>query len=117
MTGVRLSPSLPIAGERWQPSKNSGSTDMSDPPFVPSKEWQDVPEELVMPNGGEIRVNLATGKKQIRWDNPPPAETVKPHPNYQIVAELYKLLGQAVLIPIPLRQKGPTQAGWQKLTY
>jgi Bifunctional DNA primase/polymerase, N-terminal len=90
---------------------------MSDPPFVPSKEWQDVPEELVMPNGGVIRVNFTTGKKQIRWDNPPPPDTVKPHPSYQTLADLYKLLGQAVLIPIPLRQKGPNRVGWQKLTH
>jgi hypothetical protein len=56
-------------------------------------------------------------KTAIRWDNPPPPESVKPHPSYLALAKLYKLLGQAVLIPIPLRQKGPTQAGWQKLTY
>jgi P4 family phage/plasmid primase-like protien len=90
---------------------------MSDPPFVPSKEWQEVPEGLVMPNGGQIRSSFATGKKEIRWENPPPPESVKPDPSYQIVPELYKLLGQAVLIPIPLRQKGPVQTGWQKLTF
>jgi putative DNA primase/helicase len=96
-------------------SKNSGFANVSDPSFVPSREWQDIPEGLVMPNGGEMRTSFATGREEIRWDNPPPPESVKPNPSY--VAELYKLLGQAVLIRIPLRQKRPVLTGWSKLTF
>jgi hypothetical protein len=34
-----------------------------------------------------------------------------------ILGKLYELLGNAVLLPIPLREKGPQESGWQKLTY
>jgi hypothetical protein len=36
-------------------------------PFVPSAEWQEVPEGVVMPNGGTFRMNLQTGKNEARW--------------------------------------------------
>lgn len=35
-------------------------------PFIPSKEWQDIPDHLVMPNGGEYKATLGGGK-QARW--------------------------------------------------
>jgi hypothetical protein len=35
----------------------------------------------------------------------------------ETLRELYSLLGKAVLLPIPLREKGPQFPGWQKLTF
>jgi hypothetical protein len=35
----------------------------------------------------------------------------------QILAHLYHLLGRVVLLPIPLKTKGPRINGWQKLTF
>jgi hypothetical protein len=35
----------------------------------------------------------------------------------EILLELHLLLGNAVLLPIPLRQKGPQQASWQTITF
>jgi hypothetical protein len=40
--------------------------------FVPSSEWQDIPDWAVMPNGGEFRTDFQTGKCQARWDGPVP---------------------------------------------
>ncbi len=38
--------------------------------------------------------------------------------NHQsVLAHLYQLLGRVVLLPIPIREKGPVFKGWQKLTY
>jgi len=49
--------------------------------FVPSTEWQDVPDGTVLPPGGEYRIDFATGKNQARWDNPPaPATVMAKHP-------------------------------------
>ena len=45
--------------------------------FVPSKEWQDVLDWAdPLPPGGEYRVNIATGRKQARWNNPPGPHSV-----------------------------------------
>src|ERR1700692_1356699 len=46
--------------------------------FVPSKDWQDIPEGMVMPNGGEFRMNMPTGRNQARWETPPPAVPMPP---------------------------------------
>lgn len=35
--------------------------------FVPSTEWQEIPEGAVLPNGGEYRFDQATGKNYARW--------------------------------------------------
>jgi hypothetical protein len=35
--------------------------------FVPSSQWQEVPEHLAVPPGGEYKVNMATGKTEARW--------------------------------------------------
>jgi hypothetical protein len=46
-------------------------------PFIPSTEWQDVPDWAVLPNGGEYRMNLQDGRNQVRWHEPVPIpETV-----------------------------------------
>ncbi len=45
-------------------------------PFVPSTQWQDVPDNVAVPPGGEYRVDIETGCRQARWDNPPGPETV-----------------------------------------
>lgn len=47
-----------------------------DASFIPSTEWQDVPDWAAVPPGGTYRVDMATGKSQARWDNPPGPETV-----------------------------------------
>jgi hypothetical protein len=44
--------------------------------FIPSSEWQDVPDWAVLPNGGQYRMDFASNKNQVRWDNPPGPETV-----------------------------------------
>jgi hypothetical protein len=45
--------------------------------FVPSTEWQDVPDWAVLPNGGQYRTNFQTRVNQARWDEPVPGpETV-----------------------------------------
>jgi hypothetical protein len=49
-------------------------------PFTPSKDWQDIPEGMVMPNGGEFKMNMSTGRNQARWDNPPPPVQAAPAP-------------------------------------
>jgi len=51
------------------------------PPFIPSKDWQDVPDGIAVPPGGEYRINMGTGLSQARWDNPPPADQVKQMPS------------------------------------
>lgn len=48
-------------------------------PFVPSKEWQKVPEHIMLsnPEGSGMELNLdAGGGKLARWDNPPGQETI-----------------------------------------
>src|SRR5258708_11343658 len=35
----------------------------------------------------------------------------------QILDRLYELLGEVVLLPIPLGEKGPKEPGWQALTF
>jgi putative DNA primase/helicase len=37
--------------------------------FTPSSEWQDVPDDAVLPAGLEININVATGRKQARIPN------------------------------------------------
>jgi AAA domain len=54
--------------DEGMPSKD-GTTDYE---FVPSTEWQDVPDWAVLPNGGEYDM----ARRRARWDNPPPPETV-----------------------------------------
>jgi 2'-5' RNA ligase len=38
--------------------------------FAPSSEWQEVPEGATVPPGGEIRMNMQTGKTEARWPVP-----------------------------------------------
>lgn len=40
--------------------------------FVPSTQWQDVPDWAILPNGGEYRMDFASGKNQVRWNEPVP---------------------------------------------
>ena len=40
--------------------------------FIPSRDLQDVPDHLIMPNGGHYHVNLTTQHNQVRWDDPVP---------------------------------------------
>lgn len=45
--------------------------------FIPSTEWQEVPDGTVLPNGGEYRFDQSTGKNWARWseENLPKADT------------------------------------------
>jgi hypothetical protein len=36
---------------------------------------------------------------------------------FEVLNRLYGLLDEAVLLPIPLREKGPQIPGWQSLTF
>src|ERR1700730_15296058 len=56
--------------------KNGNNGNGSSGFFVPSKEYQNVPDWAAMPNGGEYKVNIDTGVNQARWDTPPGPETV-----------------------------------------
>jgi hypothetical protein len=53
-----------------------------------------------------------------KWDarrmSPAASGTMKPP---DLLQRLYLTLGQATLLPIPLRQKKPISTGWQKLSY
>jgi hypothetical protein len=45
--------------------------------FVPSSQWQEVPDWAAVPSGGEYKVNMATGKTEARWTgNIPGADKV-----------------------------------------
>jgi hypothetical protein len=45
--------------------------------FVPSTQWQDIPDWAVLPNGGEYQMDFITGVNQVRWNPPvPPASAV-----------------------------------------
>lgn len=53
------------------------------PAFVPSADWQDVPEGVALPPGLVWRVNLATGRSEVRW--PDLAPEPKSEPNRETV--------------------------------
>lgn len=42
-------------------------TQGQNPSFVPSADWQEIPEGTVLPNGGEYRFDQATGKNYAKW--------------------------------------------------
>jgi RecA-family ATPase len=44
-------------------------------PFIPSREWQNVPDWAAIPGVVEIKMDL-NGKNMARWDDPPVPETV-----------------------------------------
>jgi AAA domain len=46
--------------------------------FVPTDDWQDVPEDAILPPGLEININLETGRKQARIPNGHAAPKVEP---------------------------------------
>lgn len=37
------------------------------PPFTPSADWQEIPDGVICPNGGEFRMNFETGRNMGRW--------------------------------------------------
>jgi hypothetical protein len=41
--------------------------------FTPSTEWQEVPEGITLPNGGEYRMDMESGKNTVRWSEPVPS--------------------------------------------
>jgi hypothetical protein len=41
--------------------------------FIPSTEWPEVPDGAILPNGGEYRMNMETGKNRVRWSEPVPS--------------------------------------------
>jgi hypothetical protein len=45
------------------------------------------------------------------------AKEGSPVTSEQTLDRLYRLLGDAVLLPIPLGKKGPQETGWQNLTF
>jgi hypothetical protein len=56
--------------------------------FVPSKEWQVIPDGVTLPNGGEYRFNQNTGLNYARWDDPPTeAVRYKTNGKYRAVNE------------------------------
>lgn len=52
-------------------------SDIKSKKFVPSTKWQEVPEGTVVPPGGTYKMNMATGKTEAKWDNPPPTSPPK----------------------------------------
>ncbi|MCJ7804568.1 hypothetical protein MUP35_02435 [Patescibacteria group bacterium] len=39
--------------------------------FMPSKEWQEIPSDgIPIPPGGNIEMNMSTGKNKVRWNDP-----------------------------------------------
>jgi hypothetical protein len=51
--------------------------------FTPSTEWQEIPEGIVLPNGGEYRFDQRTGKNYARWksENLPETKEAAPESN------------------------------------
>jgi hypothetical protein len=46
-------------------------------PFIPSTEWQEVPDGTILPNGGEYRFDQKSGKNFARWKKENlPADTI-----------------------------------------
>jgi hypothetical protein len=58
--------------DRGTPSKD----EPTDYEFIPSRQWQDLPDWAAVPPGGHYDMNIETGKNKVRWDNPPGPETV-----------------------------------------
>jgi hypothetical protein len=50
------------------------------PPFVPSRDWQEIPKGMAMPPGGQYRMDMGGGPNFARWDNPPPPVKAAPPP-------------------------------------
>lgn len=82
----RTSTSTPPPHKKHQPEPTPTETPPPQPPtpepsphtpeptpkkFVPSKEWQEIPDGIPVPPGGEFELNLKTGKRLGRWLNLP----------------------------------------------
>lgn len=70
--------------------------------FIPSVDWQRVPEWAAVPAGGHYRMNPATGISEARWDKPPGPETV-----------VDRLTGEPQASPV----NGPAQESVARRTY
>ena len=79
-------PTAPIAEEAapQEPAQPSAATvdqtgqvqQPREEQFIPSNQFQPVPDWAAVPPGGEYKVNMATGVTEARWDKPPGPETV-----------------------------------------
>lgn len=68
-----VDPKASYATRRTKPSGQNSAQDQ----FIPSHDWQDVPDWAAVPPGGEYRVDMTTNKSQARWNDPVPGpETV-----------------------------------------
>jgi hypothetical protein len=57
-----------------EPPKTALSSEPPDDRFIPSCEWQELPEWVgePLPNGGEFRTSFENNKRFARWDHPAP---------------------------------------------
>jgi hypothetical protein len=87
--------------------------------FVPSAQWQDIPDWAILPNGGHYRFDLKTGVQQARWDPPIPGpDAVKCKPASDVLNEIYTLVGAgAVLLPLPFGTKRSQHKNWPALRF
>ena len=65
-----MSPEIDDRLRRWSREASEIRQQLAGGRFIPSKEWQLVPEGTVIPPGAEIRMNLQ-GVTEARWANPP----------------------------------------------
>jgi hypothetical protein len=72
---------MPETPQGFEPAREAAAAKT----FVPSTQWQEIPEGTVLPNGGEYRFDQASGKNFARWnqENLPadmPGRTEQPAP-------------------------------------
>jgi hypothetical protein len=75
--------------------------------FIPSTDWQEIPDGIAVPAGGEYRMNISTGLRQARWNDPPSADQVRPITPQELAHE-FKRFTQ---IPRPAQQPAKTVTG------
>lgn len=52
-------------------------------PFVPSPEWQEIPEGAAVPPGGEYRMDMTTGRNYARWPDPEASPVAEGEPSVE----------------------------------
>lgn len=67
-----ITPLAPKANDKTdlgikEPQSESVKAQGQNTRFVPSTDWQEIPEGTVLPNGGEYRFDQSTGKNYARW--------------------------------------------------
>jgi hypothetical protein len=80
ITPPLVEPSTPKTEGIKEADVNAETPTGQNAPFVPSAEWQEVPDGTILPNGGEYRFDQKSGKNFARWkpENLPVSDTELP---------------------------------------